>query len=130
LIAIDTNVLVRLITDDDLKQSAQARQLVLANECLVARSVILEVVWVLQKSYKATPEQIAEVIEKLIGTERFVVEDEEAIAQSIIWFRQGLDFADALHLATATSPTPKHPHQSATLNRPCSLSLKTLTSVA
>ena len=100
MIAIDTNIIIRVIVEDDAQQVSLAKDLMASNICYVSRSVVQEVVWVLKKSYKASHEQIACVIDKLIATERMVLEDQAAIEQAVMWYRGGMDFADALHLAS------------------------------
>jgi predicted nucleic-acid-binding protein len=105
VIAIDTNILVRVIMSDDAEQVAQAKQLMSNNVCYVTRSVVQEVVWVLGRSYKLKREQIVAVVEGLIASQHVVLEDEPSLLQAVSWFRQGFDFADALHLATAGTAT-------------------------
>ena len=51
MIAVDTNVLVRLLTGDDLKQAAAARSLFAAGPIWIAKTVLLETAWVLRSLY-------------------------------------------------------------------------------
>ncbi len=105
MIAVDTNILVRVIVLDEQHQLTQAQHLMSNNICYVTRSVVQEVVWVLGKSYKLKRDQIASVIDSLLASEQISLEDEPSIRQALIWYRQGFDFADALHLATAKPAT-------------------------
>jgi predicted nucleic-acid-binding protein len=101
VISLDTNILIRTIVLDDHDQVARAMALMLENVCFIARSVVQEVVWVLTKSYKFKVPQIATVLEQLLGSDQIVLEDEVIIQQAVLWYRQGFDFADALHLASS-----------------------------
>jgi predicted nucleic-acid-binding protein len=105
VIAIDTNILIRVIISDEPAEAAQAKRLMSNNVCYVTRSVVQEVVWVLGRSYRLKREQIAAVVDGLIASEHVVLEDEPSLFQAVLWFRQGFDFADALHLATAGTAT-------------------------
>lgn len=102
MIGIDTNVLVRYLTRDDEQQSEIAHNY-LMSECTVEqpafinRVVQCEVVWVLERAYRYTREQIAHALEMIFRTRQFQVEDQEAALAALRLYRQGkADFADAL----------------------------------
>lgn len=106
MIAVDTNVLVRLIAKDDSKQLALAKAY-LAENCaphtpaLVNRVVIAEVAWVLQSLYDYSREQIATAISGLLATVTFTVEDAPQVRSALEHYRKGgIDFSDALIAAT------------------------------
>ena len=99
--AVDTNVLVRLFVSDDPKQAAAARQAVAAEPIFVPKTVILELEWVLRSLYGHAPGAIAAAIEGLISAPDAEIEDVAAVRRAVAWFRQGIDFADALHLASS-----------------------------
>lgn len=99
MIAVDTNIVVRLLTGDDRQQSAKARALFEAHDIHLPDTVILESEWVLRYAYEYRPEAIGGAFTKLLGLPNVHVDDPTVIAQAIQWHEQGLDFADALHLA-------------------------------
>jgi predicted nucleic-acid-binding protein len=101
MIAIDTNVLIRAIVLDEPDQAADAIRLLTESICFVPRSVVLEVVWVLMKSYRFGPAEIGLVLETLTQTEQIVLEDEPLILQALDWYKKGIEFADAIHLGAA-----------------------------
>lgn len=101
MIAIDTNVLLRIFVTDDLAQCAAAEELIANNKCFVSISVLQEIVWVLSKSYRFSNEDIAKVVGEIIDTENLEVQNSLGVARALLWFRAGLDFADALHLLSA-----------------------------
>ena len=99
--AVDTNVLVRLLADDDPAQAAIAQQAMSLEPVFVTKTVVLELVWVLRSAYRMTSNAIASGIEGLLSAEGISVEDAPAVKQAVAWFMGGLDFADALHLASS-----------------------------
>jgi predicted nucleic-acid-binding protein len=101
VIALDTNILIRTIVRDDPQHVDLAVDMMANNVCYVTRSVVQEVVWVLTRIYRQSASQVAAVIDLLLDIQQIEVEDEFQIMQAVIWYRQGMDFADALHLATS-----------------------------
>ena len=76
--ALDTNILVRYITQDIPEQAAIAERLLdsLTNSSsgFISREVVIELVWVLERSYKFSRAQVVEVLTTLIGAENLIVE--------------------------------------------------------
>lgn len=103
MIAIDTNVVVRLLVSDDLAQYEKARHVVAMHEVFVPDTVILETEWVLRYAYGFAFEAVCDALIKLFGLPNVHLANPALIAQAIDWHRQGLDFADALHLANSKS---------------------------
>jgi len=105
MIAVDTNILVRYAVKDDRKQTAIATEYLKSTACFVLRTVVLELAWVLssQTGYHLTRAVVAERLRHLYGLPTITVEDADAVSQAITWFELGMDFADALHLASSTS---------------------------
>lgn len=99
MIAVDTNVLVRLLVQDDEVQAAKAEQLFNDNQIFIADTVLLETEWVLRFAYKLSADDIHLGLSQLLGLDNVVVRDQEAIQKALNWFHTGLDFADAWHLA-------------------------------
>jgi predicted nucleic-acid-binding protein len=100
MIAVDTNVLVRLIMADDPRQSPKARELFKAHSIYLTKSVLLECEWVFRGAYKQSREAILRHFQLVIGLPQVQVECPDQIARAMDWFAQGMDFADALHLAS------------------------------
>jgi predicted nucleic-acid-binding protein len=101
--AIDTNVLVRLITRDDAKQVAAAEVFV-ARGAWVPHLVLAEAAWVLTSVYDRRPDAIATAIEMLLNHEHLTLQDPETIVAAVERFRRRpkLGFSDCLVLEVAT----------------------------
>lgn len=102
MIGLDTNVLVRYIVEDDPVQEKLARN-VLEKRCtsatpgFVSLVVICELVWVLQRAYTCSREQIAEVLLNLLLTETILVENHETAWQAYCDYIAGTaEYADCL----------------------------------
>jgi len=100
MIALDTNVIVRVVTRDDPRQVPAALAVMRSGDLWVSKTVLLETEWVLRYSYKLSRASIAETFRKLLGYRRLRVEDRGVVVSALSWFESGLDFADALHLAS------------------------------
>jgi predicted nucleic-acid-binding protein len=100
MIAVDTNVIVRLLTQDNSEQAAYATSLFAANQIWIAKTVLLEVSWVLTSVYKYRFESVHEALENLIGLPNVQMEDEYSVASALELSAKDVDFADALHLAS------------------------------
>ncbi len=105
MIAIDTNVVVRFLVQDDPRQGRRAESLVARNRIAVPHTVLLETEWVLRRRYGFPREQIADALVGLLGIESVWCADGEAVARAIDAFVHGCDFADAMHAVTAGPAT-------------------------
>ncbi len=101
MIAIDTNILVRLLTGDDLRQMATAVRLIESSRCFVPLTVSLELEWVLRGVYKIERVKIASLFDRLLLTANLFFESESTVRTALNGYRDGFDFADALHLAAS-----------------------------
>jgi predicted nucleic-acid-binding protein len=101
VIAADTNVVVRLLTNDEPRQSGAARRLFAEETVFLPRTVLLESEWVLRRLYRFDRGAINTAIDALIRLPDVRVEDEPVVTQALVWHRVGMDFADALHLAAS-----------------------------
>ena len=101
MIAIDTNVVVRFLTRDDPTQAGRAKALLLAEPVFLSKTVLLESEWVLRSGYRLARDDIAAAFRALLGLPGAAVEDLPAVTQALAWYDGGLDFADALHLASS-----------------------------
>jgi predicted nucleic-acid-binding protein len=100
--AVDTNVLVRLITRDDAKQVAAAETFV-ARGAWVPHLVLAEAARVLTSVYDRSPDAIATAIEMLLNHEHLTLQDPETVVAAIERFRSRpkLGFSDCLVLEVA-----------------------------
>jgi predicted nucleic-acid-binding protein len=98
-IALDTNLLARLVTNDDPQQALQVADLIDASAaCFVPITVVLELEWVLRGAYKLAPPAVIQAFEGLMDITQLHLEQEDLVRQALELHRHGLDFADALHL--------------------------------
>ncbi|HRH20974.1 MAG TPA: type II toxin-antitoxin system VapC family toxin [Brevundimonas sp.] len=100
--AIDTNVVVRFLTNDDKSQAKAARLAVEAGDIFIPTTVLLEAEWVLRGAYGFTGAEIVAAMRGLVGLPGVAVENPARLAQALDWMSRGMDFADALHLSSAT----------------------------
>jgi predicted nucleic-acid-binding protein len=102
VIVVDTNVLVRVITNDDPAQASRAAKLLARRDrVFVPKTVVLELEWVLRSAYGIDRQGIAAAIHRLQGLSNAEIEDDSVVALALNWYEAGLDFTDGLHLASA-----------------------------
>jgi predicted nucleic-acid-binding protein len=101
MVAVDTNVIVRLLTDDDLTQTARAKALFVSEEIFISKTVVMESEWVLRKLYRIERAAVLKALSGLAGLPNVRCEDQPALTDAFAWADQGMDFADALHLASS-----------------------------
>jgi predicted nucleic-acid-binding protein len=104
MIAIDTNVLVRLIVIDDSVQCEAARTLVESQRVLIRRTVLLETEWVLRSRFGLERSLIHRFFEGLAETSGIEIEAESATRRAMDAYGKGVDFADAVHASAAALP--------------------------
>lgn len=98
MLAIDTNLLVRYLTNDHPTQSLQARILVDERPVFISVTVLLESDWVLRSTYGYQGPEVARALRVFAGLPTVTVEDGPIIANALDLAEQGMDFADALHV--------------------------------
>ena len=102
MISVDTNILLRTFVADNPAQSRVARHLMAhAGGVFVSKTVLVEVEWVLRSLYRQSPAQIHFGLTGLLGLPNVAAEDPEQVFQAMGDFAAGMDFADALHLASS-----------------------------
>jgi predicted nucleic-acid-binding protein len=101
VVAVDTNVVVRLVVADHAAQAARAAAIFRSGRVFIAKSVLLETEWVLRYSYKLATGKILAAFRGVLGLNNVAVEDPTAVATALRLLDQGFDFADALHLASS-----------------------------
>ena len=99
--ALDTNVLVRALVQDDAAQARRAQACLSAQPVYIPVTVFLELEWVLRSRYGFSPRTIADAMEKLAILENAVIGEQAVVVAAAGKMRQGWDFAEALHHALA-----------------------------
>ena len=105
--ALDTNVLVRYVVQDDAAQLAAAKRLI--SRCVgegltlfVPVTVALELEWVLRSSFEYAKDEVMQVLSSLFSAAELTFESERALEVALQLYRKGsADFADCLHVALA-----------------------------
>jgi predicted nucleic-acid-binding protein len=106
--ALDTNVLVRYLVQDDSGQLSASKRLI--DRCVgegqslfVPVTVTLELEWVLRASFGFVKDDVLRVLSNLFSAAELSFESERALEVALQLYREGAaDFADCLHIALAT----------------------------
>jgi len=96
---VDTNILIRLLTKDDLEQYQKVYALFQHEDIFLIETVLLETELVLRYSYQFEKYKIIQSFRQLLSLPNVYVENPQLINNALDWAEQGLDFPDALHLA-------------------------------
>lgn len=102
MIALDTNILIRLLTKDDPDQTALAEGLLqkaadAEESCFISDPVLCEMEWVLESSYRAKRGDVLAAMQELLGGDLFIFEDREVLRQAIVTYQESkADFSDCL----------------------------------
>jgi len=114
MIGLDTNVVVRYLTQDDPVQSRRATE-ILEQELTVARPgfvcvvTMAEIVWVLDRAYGLTAREVASAIERMLQTDVLLIENEQEIFTAAAALKSGRgSFPDALIAALGAKAGCKH----------------------
>jgi predicted nucleic-acid-binding protein len=114
MIALDTNVLVRFLVEDDEEQCRRARRVIddavqRDTDLFIGDVVMCETVWVLTAAYRFSRAEVADVLSRLLRAKQVVFASSDRLARSLDAFRNGKgDFADYLireHAAAAGCTT-------------------------
>jgi predicted nucleic-acid-binding protein len=100
--AVDTNVLVRLVTRDDRKQTAAAESFI-SKGAWVSTLVLMEATWVLAAVYELPHSEIATAIDMLLHHRDLTIQDADTVLAALDWYRghPTLGFSDCLILEAA-----------------------------
>jgi predicted nucleic-acid-binding protein len=107
MLALDTNVLVRYLAQDDARQSALANrlietQLAPAERGFISLVALLETVWVMESRYGADAATVHAILTDLLDTAAFEVQEAQAVrAAAALYARGGVDLHDCLIVALA-----------------------------
>ena len=101
MVGLDTNVVLRLLLGDDPSQQLAAVSFVGAacsaeDPGWISAIVTTEIVWVLDRAYNLSRDNIADAVDRLLAVTEFQLEDHEEVRHAIAAFRRGADFTDAL----------------------------------
>jgi predicted nucleic-acid-binding protein len=102
VIALDTNVLVRFLVEDDPAQCRRAKTLLqkamdAGEPCFVSDVVLCEIVWVLETSYKVARVEVASILDQLLRARHLAFPSSERLARALSTYESGRgDFADYL----------------------------------
>lgn len=98
MIAVDTNIVVRAIVDDDEQQVRRVTALLQQGDLFVPTTVLLETEWVLRGLYDLDRSTLATSIERFCGLDSVTVADADNLRRALDAYRAGADFADVLHV--------------------------------
>ena len=101
MIAIDTNVLVRLLVDDQPIQGKASQKLFASEDIFIPDTVLLETEWVLRAAFGLGRAEICAALRRVCGLRNVAVSDGPLVAQVIDWHEAGFDFADQHQAAAA-----------------------------
>ncbi len=103
---VDTNVIIRYLVGDDAEQAEAARALLDGftpdDPAFICREVVMEVAWVLERSYHFTRSRVAEALMDLTASDSLAVENPDDVAAAAHLYRQeGVGFSDLMVLSAA-----------------------------
>jgi predicted nucleic-acid-binding protein len=125
MIATDTNVLVRIVTNDDSHQTSLALNLLLRQDrVFIPKTVFLELEWVLRTAYRLSAAAILRAMRGFMDIATWDFEDDTAVRNALDWYEQGVDFADALHMASTGRECPLATFDAALLRKASQLGLR------
>ena len=106
MISLDTNILVRYLVNDDVDQSVAARDLASAltveEPAFVCREVIVELVWILERSYGFSHDAISNALLDMLATEGVILETSDDVARAALSYRRGdAGFSDLMIAAAS-----------------------------
>ena len=96
MIAVDTNIIVRLMTEDDKSQYQKSVNLFRRHDIFISITVLQETEWVLRYSYQFNRRDINNALLGLAGLENVYIDNPTVLMQALDWHAQGMDFSDAL----------------------------------
>ncbi|HEY0156408.1 MAG TPA: type II toxin-antitoxin system VapC family toxin [Thermoanaerobaculia bacterium] len=100
--AVDTNVLLRIVTRDDEAQVAIADAFI-ENGAWVSHVALVETLWVLSSAYRRSPRELADAVEMLLSHRSLSIQDADIVAAALEQYRRtpSLGFSDCMLLELA-----------------------------
>ncbi len=93
---------MRYYVNDEPQQGAIATRIMSEEpELFVSKTVVAELEWVLRGYFELTPDKIHAVLRHLLGLGNVTIEQADAVETALRYYQKGIDFADALHLASS-----------------------------
>lgn len=105
MISLDASVLVRYATADHPVLSPVALRIIKDNQCFLTKAALIELVYVLKSVYRLDKPAIVASIRTILGLETVTVEDYLRTSSAVEWFEDGMDFGDAMILASSADST-------------------------
>jgi predicted nucleic-acid-binding protein len=102
-IAIDTNILARLLADVESDEGRYAEELLETSSIYVAKTVLVETEWILRKIMKIERVTINEMMAAMLLLPNVEMEDAEDVRTALAAHASGMDFADAIHVLGSSS---------------------------
>ena len=122
MIALDNNVWVRYVTNDEPDQAKRALAVLAeAKEMFVAKATLLELEWLLRAAYELPAMAIIRALRHILGLPNVQAEMPDQLEKAIVFYEKGLDFADALHLASSPEGVSFYTFDTAFIKRARSL---------
>ena len=101
LTEVDTNLVVRLIVEDDPQQLKIVEALLESNQLAIPHTVLLETEWVLRSFYRWSGARINHALTLLLDLENVSIAEETCVRTALARHAAGADFADMMHLTTS-----------------------------
>ena len=101
MIAIDTNILIRFLIEDDVYQTKRAEKVLKEHndegKIYLSNIVLVETEWVLSSVYQFSKNKICSTIDRILNTKQFVFDDREVLIRANIkYIQKNKDFSDSL----------------------------------
>ncbi len=97
MIYLDTNYILRFLLQDNEEMYRIAKDAIVNKRCYIGNEVLAEVVFVLQKVYQVSGQEIRDVLENLISFDNIILEDRKIALEALdIFDKKRLDFVDAI----------------------------------
>jgi predicted nucleic-acid-binding protein len=100
MVAVDTNIVIRLLVGDDAKQTAAAKAQFASRDIWIAKTVLLEASWVLRSLYGYEDKAVQYAFRMLLGLKNVHAEDEAGVAAALGLMSHGIEFDDAINLCS------------------------------
>lgn len=101
MISLDTSILVRYVTKDHARLSPLALEIITNNTCFVSKAALMEMVFTLESVYCKGRDEIVTALRTIFGLTTVTVESQGVTAHAISWYARGMDFGDAMILASS-----------------------------
>lgn len=101
MISIDTSIVLRYLLKDDPALSPRSLEIISGNDCFVTRAALTEVVYTLESYYRSSRVEISRALDALLSVQRITVEDRAVTERAVSWYKEGMDFGDAMIAASS-----------------------------